>query len=36
MAQVENFTLRYPLAVLFSYLMFFVCIKLWLVYVTFH
>ena len=34
LARVENFTFRYPLAVLFSYLMFFVCIKLWLVYVT--
>lgn len=34
LAHVENFAFRYPLAVLFSYLMFFACIKLWLVYVT--
>lgn len=32
--RVENFVIRYPLAVLFSYLVFFVCIKLWLLYVT--
>jgi hypothetical protein len=34
LVHVENFTIRYPLAVLFSYLVFFACIKLWLVYVT--
>jgi hypothetical protein len=31
---VENFIIRYPLAVLFSYLIFFICIKLWLLYVS--
>lgn len=31
---VENFIIRYPLAVLFSYLIFFICIKLWLLYVA--
>jgi hypothetical protein len=31
---VGNFIIRYPLAVLFSYLVFFVCIKLWLLYVS--
>jgi hypothetical protein len=30
---VDNFIIRYPLAVLFSYLVFFICIKLWLLYV---
>ena len=31
---VENFIIRYPLAVIFSYLIFFICIKLWLLYVS--
>lgn len=31
---IENFIIRYPLAVLFSYLIFFICIRLWLIYVT--
>ena len=34
MARVENIAIRYPLAVLFSYLVFFISIKLWLMYVT--
>lgn len=34
LAQVENIAIRYPLAVVFSYLVFFASIKLWLVYVT--
>jgi len=34
LAQVENIAIRYPLAVLFSYLVFFASIKLWLMYVT--
>lgn len=34
MVQVENLAVRYPLAVLFSYLVFFASIKLWLIYVT--
>lgn len=32
--KVENFVIRYPLAVLFAYLIFFLCIKLWLWYVA--
>jgi hypothetical protein len=31
---VEYFIIRYPLAVIFSYLIFFICIKLWLLYVS--
>ena len=31
---VDNFVVRYPLAVLFAYLVFFLCIKLWLAYVS--
>lgn len=31
---VDNFIIRYPLAVLFSYIVFFICIKLWLMYVS--
>jgi hypothetical protein len=31
---IENMVIRYPLAVLFSYLVFFACIKLWLLWVT--
>ena len=34
LAHVDNFALRYPIAVIFSYMVFFVCIKLWLMYVT--
>ncbi|WP_129127019.1 hypothetical protein [Geomonas oryzae] len=32
--KVDNLVIRYPLAVLFAYLIFFLCIKLWLWYVT--
>ena len=32
--KVDNFVIRYPLAVLFVYLIFFLCIKLWLWYVA--
>jgi len=31
---IDNFVLRYPLAVLFAYAVFFFCIKLWLMYVS--
>lgn len=31
---VDNFVIRYPLAVLFAYLIFFLCIRLWLWYVA--
>lgn len=31
---VENVMLRYPLAVIFAYLIFFLCVKLWLRYVA--
>ena len=34
MLNVDNFVVRYPLAVLFAYMVFFMCIKLWLVYVS--
>lgn len=34
MCDVGNLAVRYPLAVAFSYLIFFVCIKLWLLYVS--
>ena len=33
-AGVNRLAIRYPLAVVFAYLVFFLCIKLWLVYVT--
>jgi len=32
--RMENIVIRYPLTVLFSYLVFFVCVKLWLLWVT--
>ena len=32
--EVDNFVIRYPLTVLFAYLIFFCCIKLWLWYVA--
>jgi len=31
---LENVMLRYPLAVIFAYLIFFISVKLWLKYVT--
>lgn len=31
---VDNFVIRYPLVVLCSYIVFFICIKLWLVYMS--
>ncbi len=31
---VDNFVLRYAIAVILSYLVFFVCIKLWLLYIS--
>lgn len=31
---MNNFVLRYPLAVFFAYAVFFLCIKLWLIYVS--
>lgn len=31
---MESMAIRYPLAVLFSYLFFFVCVRLWLMWVT--
>jgi hypothetical protein len=31
---VDNFVIRYPLAVVFSYLVFFVCIELWILYIS--
>jgi hypothetical protein len=33
-AGIENLAIRYPLSVVLAYLVFFLCIKLWLVYVT--
>jgi hypothetical protein len=33
-AGLDSLAIRYPLSVLFAYLVFFVCVKLWLVYVT--
>jgi hypothetical protein len=32
--RIDNFTLRYPLAVLLAYGVFFLCIKLWLAYLS--
>jgi hypothetical protein len=34
MFNVVNFAIRYPLAVVFSYLVFFACIKLWLICIS--
>jgi hypothetical protein len=34
MFDVVNFAIRYPLAVVFSYLIFFACIKLWLICIS--
>lgn len=34
MFDVVNFAIRYPLAVVFSYLVFFACIKLWLICIS--
>lgn len=31
---MDNFVFRYPLSVLFAYAIFFLCIKLWLIYVS--
>lgn len=31
---VDNFVIRYPLSVLCSYFVFFICIKLWIVYIS--
>ena len=34
LAQMENIIVRYPLAVICSYLAFFLCVKLWLAYIS--